>query len=439
MLFFPQRISTCKNYLTKIKPHNLQFFRGLRFDKRKVDSIEQFSDGPNHKLLEHLLDCYKEEKVLRAKLQRFPALLTAIKSIHRLDYRLTLKHDIKSIPDVDSHAAARVMDYLSLKKVDRRKLIEEPSHSKKIDRKRNNILKQLQQVNGIGPIKAHILVNNGCESVEQLREERFLKLLPKPVGEMFKHEKTVSSAITRKDGERFLVSKDTLRENLSREFDIHLAGDTLSRLGHKKLNELDILLFHPSYTILPQVLSETRVHTKYKIPNIHPTSPGSLFKESISDPIKKSGLDIFTYSKSNDQWDGLMKINDNVIGRARIYLLPMASKAAGLLTFTGDPSFVQSCRQRARKLSLHLNEFGLWHDGNGAHKKARPQDEDSPAITWEPFVIPDEAALLQKLQITYVEPHQRNSTNSTNKGNHFSEKPPWHIAKILSPVLQEAV
>lgn len=114
--------------------------------------------------------------------------------------------------------------------------------------------------------------------------------------------------------------------------------------------------------------------------------------------------------------------------------MPMASKAAALLTFTGSPVFGNECRQKARKKGLRLNEYGLWYSDNRGPTSSVP-----PAgTTWEFLKTPDEAALLQNLDIPYLEPHERDATGRHHSRVSFSEVPPWHVTKYIPVAIQDA-
>ena len=104
--------------------------------------------------------------------------------------------------------------------------------------------------------------------------------------------------------------------------------------------------------------------------------------------------------------------------------MPLTSKAAALLAFTGDKEFNRVCRKRAARVHMHLNEFGLWrqtmrdvdpaiNDLDLELEQGRDvesvQEEDQPQ--WEFVETPHEAALLRELGMGYIIPERRNFGN----------------------------
>lgn len=77
------------------------------------------------------------------------------------------------------------------------------------------------------------------------------------------------------------------------------------------------MLLHPTYTSLPRVISKIKIPDSHQSPNIYPIPPESLFKESVVSEIKERGLEVITFSSDDTHWDGLMKIDDEILGRTR--------------------------------------------------------------------------------------------------------------------------
>ena len=113
-------------------------------------------------------------------------------------------------------------------------------------------------------------------------------------------------------------------------------------------------------------------------------------------------------------------------------LMPQPSEAAAFLAFTGDTHFNLDCRKRAKRRGMHLNEFGLWRsklddrmlkqpgvnevdldniNGQGSY----PNTVQEYQTQWELVETPDEAALLQELDMGYIVPERRNLANLNTK------------------------
>lgn len=89
-------------------------------------------------------------------------------------------------------------------------------------------------------------------------------------------------------------------------------------------------------------------------------------------------------------------------------LVPLASEGASLIAFTGDSELNTALRLRASRRGLLLDEFGLWHWHAGG--------------SWELIEAPTERHIFDKLEIDYIEPHQRN--NPFDITAHTKPEPP---------------
>lgn len=93
-------------------------------------------------------------------------------------------------------------------------------------------------------------------------------------------------------------------------------------------------------------------------------------------------------------------------------LAPMKSKGAALLALTGDKEFSTDICNKAARLGLLLNEFGLWRWTPDIREYA---DEASNSKGYWFFVEGEsEAAVLRELGMSYVEPIKRNFTYLAN-------------------------
>lgn len=85
--------------------------------------------------------------------------------------------------------------------------------------------------------------------------------------------------------------------------------------------------------------------------------------------------------------------------------MPWESKASALLAATGDAEFNKDMRNKARKMGMHLNEFGLWRwvsspgDSGG--------NEDAREGHWERVPTSTEEDILQELGVEWIEPKRR--------------------------------
>jgi DNA polymerase beta thumb len=113
--------------------------------------------------------------------------------------------------------------------------------------------------------------------------------------------------------------------------------------------------------------------------------------------------------------------------------MPQPSEAAAFLAFTGDTQFNLDCRKRAKRRGMRLNEFGLWRpkfqdtppkptdindkvdSDNTEGQQSGPNFSQDDRAQWELVDTPDEAALLQELDMGYIIPERRNLANLNTK------------------------
>jgi DNA polymerase beta len=74
-------------------------------------------------------------------------------------------------------------------------------------------------------------------------------------------------------------------------------------------------------------------------------------------------------------------------------LVPPKSKGAALIALTGDGIFVRHIQDKARRLGLYLNEFGLWKWEDGVCKLVCSGSEEE---------------IFQHLGMDFVDPTRRN-------------------------------
>lgn len=92
-------------------------------------------------------------------------------------------------------------------------------------------------------------------------------------------------------------------------------------------------------------------------------------------------------------------------------LVPLKSKGAGLIAFTGDIQLNKDLRLRAAKIGLLLNEFGLWKWNPNDRPKdpAKPLEEIAPNDGyWQLIKAPTEQDIFNQLGMEYIKPHRRN-------------------------------
>jgi len=219
---------------------------------------------------------------------------------------------------------------------------------------------------------------------------------------------------------------------------------------------MDLIFFHPSHVHVPTpTLSSPSniVRLKKSFYNSSSTlaqRAASLLVNEVVKPLEERGLLAVTRSSGARKWQGVIRVPEKCDGvwedkgtrisgiqdvkgvfrRADFNLVPIKSRAAGLLALTGDTEFNKDLRTRASKLGMHLNEFGLWR-----WQTEDVKNEDEQKGFWELIKVESEEEILNELGLEYVEPEKRNfgfvvgKTKTTPKRSGLGK--PKKISRLL--------
>jgi DNA polymerase beta len=100
----------------------------------------------------------------------------------------------------------------------------------------------------------------------------------------------------------------------------------------------------------------------------------------------------------------------------------MKSRAAALISLTGDTELIRHLRLKAIKAGMHLNEFGLWRwisngspdlegkpiDADKAEHAEGTSEEQKKSGFWQLIPTTTEEDIFKELGMDFVEPSRRN-------------------------------
>ncbi|KAJ6504614.1 hypothetical protein C8R47DRAFT_1102923 [Mycena vitilis] len=377
------------------------------------------ADGPNHAILE-MLKSNKEEEAKRPDKNPYKirAFTSAIRVIGQLDHPIQSAAEAKALKGVGPGIFRRIQDFL-----------EAPGNAPDevdpgaLDQlKQNRVARmELEQVSGIGPIKARQLVAAGCRSLEQLRTTpEYLDMLSQVqrVGvTYFRHiEERVSRAEAESVGQ-------CIRDVLSAKYEVIIGGSY--RRGAPSSSDIDLIVLHPDHVHVP---FPTIFPPHIEIPPGTPkrkngTRPPSVLEDAIM-LLESRGIIAATLKNGDLKWHGMALLPDpelaikddqlaerkrrldaiekgeGVYRRLDINLVAQKSRGAALVGLTGDVDFNRDARMRATKLGMHLNEFGLW--------RWNENEEEPHEGFWELVRAETEEEVLREVGMDYVEPTKRN-------------------------------
>ena len=91
-------------------------------------------------------------------------------------------------------------------------------------------------------------------------------------------------------------------------------------------------------------------------------------------------------------------------------IVPQKSRGAGLLSLTGDNAFNKNISDTAKKLSLHLNNHGLWswHSNDNSSLKDAFEGLGTSPGHWRLVKSATEHDIFEELGMDFIEPEKRN-------------------------------
>ncbi|KAJ6508354.1 hypothetical protein C8R45DRAFT_967146 [Mycena sanguinolenta] len=386
------------------------------------------SCGPNHAILE-MLKSNKDEEALRPDRNPYKirAFTDAIRIIGKLDHPLRSANEAKTLKGVGPGIHRRIQDFFETAGDAPEDVDSEALQQLKEDRVARA---ELEQISGIGPVKARQLVAAGCRTIKQLQTTpEFLDMLSNVQRVGVTYFRHIEARVPRVDAE---AVAQCIRDVLSPKYEVIIGGSY--RRGAPTSSDIDLILLHPDHvhvpfpTVLPSHIKAPPAIRTRKKPN--GTRPSSVLHDDAVPILQSRGIIAATLSSGDLKWQGIVRLpdpdaaitgdqlaehrrrataienGDGVYHRADINLVAQKSRGAALLSLTGDTDFIRDVRVRATKVGTHLNEFGLWRWNDNMEE---PQEG-----FWELVRAETEDEVLRELAMEYVEPTKRNFSSLGN-------------------------
>jgi DNA polymerase/3'-5' exonuclease PolX len=334
-----------------------------------------------------LLSAHLENDATETIKQKFRVqqLKRVLNILKKFPYQITNIDDVKNISGIGKGSLKRIQEILSNGTLSE---IENKFTGKK--QKLIKGIQELEQVIGIGPQRAKILVTKyNITSVDDLKNKYKKKLVPlnDKILLGLKYYGIVKNNIPR--AEIDMINKYLMKvaSSIDKELGFIICGSY--RRGKSTSNDIDCLLYHPTITKIKQI----EFLDQYKLPNYL-----KLFVDKL---IQKEFLvDSLTDKKVSSKYMGFCKFNSNPIRRIDIRMVPIKSYYSAILYFTGPAELNTAMRKMAIKRKMLLNEYGLYIIEHG--KKIR---------------IPtnSEKEIFDLLGMDYLTPEQREQFNTGKK------------------------
>lgn len=211
-------------------------------------------------------------------------------------------------------------------------------------------VRELEQIHGIGTIKAIELVKQGVKSIDHLQQlitDNKLQVSDY-IMKGLKYYGKIKEDIPR---EEMLIYDEILHKAIN-QIDKTLHGVVAGSYRRQKLtsNDIDFLITTPN------------IHT---INQLETTSPmyNPLYKLILYLHQNNILIDDLTDKDINNKYMGYSQLLNKAIRRIDIRLVPYESYYPALLYMTGSGNFNAKMREVAKQLDYKLNEYGLFKEG----------------------------------------------------------------------------
>ncbi|KAF9464116.1 hypothetical protein BDZ94DRAFT_1162537 [Collybia nuda] len=384
------------------------------------------SNNKNEPILEMLRNHrYHEEQNPQTNGYKVRAFDNAIKAVSQLDYTIRLPGEARAVSGIGPGISKRIDEFLA-------------GHKSSHELRQATLRRaktELEAISGIGATKARKLIEAGCLGISDLQKPQYISMLTttQKIGVKYHHH--LRQAVTREETE---MITQFIRDNISSKYDVIITGSY--RRGAETSTDIELVIMHPNHVFVPVPETppngppESRIRkiinkTSFVNREIRSTSP--LFSDLVP-VLQDRGLVADNISSGIRRWQGIVRVpekNENgkwcsravrlsgieeLTGKFRrldLNLVPLKSKGAGLIAFTGDLQLNKDLRLRAAKMGFLLNEFGLWKwiANNRSKNPAESSEDILPSDGyWQLFRTSTEQEIFEHLGMDYIEPTRRN-------------------------------
>ncbi|KAI0696253.1 hypothetical protein BC835DRAFT_1342977 [Cytidiella melzeri] len=343
---------------------------------------------------------YGKARILRQAIERIAQLTIPIESVDDLDKVPRLNPDVKL-------SITRWLQSRELPNTDSKPF-------------RENHLKSLMTVPGIGRARAKELISAGAKTLGDLWKPEFFESLTDVQKSFLQLSNLIKEESDAQVAERV---QESVKNALIPTIDVVLVGDHRRGVSPSPITQL--LVINPKHEYVPSPASTT-THGNHTVKNVE-GKEGNPIAEMLG-VLRRRGIIAADFRVTSYKWTGVLRIpwrsengdwesqSDRLKGvqkrtgefkRVDIVFAPVKSRGAAMITATGDDSFVADVRKKARHLGLYFNEFGLWQfhpekpDSHEGKKKKLPG-------TWEHLPLQSEEEIFAKLGIDWLDPEKRN-------------------------------
>lgn len=315
----------------------------------------------------------KNTKEIQSHTYRLRSIKKALTVLKKLDFEITDSDQVKNMNDIGTGTLNRITEILNTGTLAELKNKYDADKQSKIEG-----IQTLEGVIGIGSAMAKKLVTEyGITNVAELKKavrDNQIKV-SNTVRLGLKYYGKVQGAIPRseiKQIERYLRKQAKLIDSQLKTI---ICGSY--RRGKSTSGDIDLLIYHPDVQTTEDIDAIKHSHLELLVELL--TDEGFL-------------LDNMTDKNYKIKYMGFCRLDSNPVRRIDIKYIPFISLPTAMLYFTGPFELNTIMRSRAKKRSMHLNEYGLYRVDDNGEKKLIPvnSEEDVFEILGMEYLSPEE-------------------------------------------------
>lgn len=296
-------------------------------------------------------------KDVQSHTYRLRSIKKALSVLKKLDFEITDASELKGMSDIGSGTLARISEILETGTLAELKNKYDDEKQRKIEG-----IQTLESVIGIGAAMAKKLVTEyGITSVAELkkavRDDRVKVSNTIKLG--LKYYGKVQGAIPRAE----IKQIDRYLRRQAKEIDTGLKTVICGsyRRGKPTSGDIDVLIYHPDVQSVEDIDALPHSHLE-------------LFVELLTD--EGFLLDNMTDKNYKIKYMGFCRFEDNPVRRIDIKYIPYLSLPTAMLYFTGPFELNTIMRSKAKKRSMHLNEYGIYRVIDGEKELIEVESEE---------------------------------------------------------------
>ncbi|KAJ8287312.1 hypothetical protein GJAV_G00050110 [Gymnothorax javanicus] len=331
--------------------------------KRKAPQ-ESLNEG----ITDFLIELANYEKNVNRAIHKYNAYRKAASVIAKYPQKIKSGSEAKKLDGVGAKIAEKIDEFLATGKLRKLEKIRNDDTSTSIN--------LLTRVTGIGPAAARKFVEDGVQTLDDLKKIEHKLNHHQQIG--LKYFEDFEKRIPRAEMEKMEALILQELEKVDPQYIGTICGSY--RRGAQSSGDIDILLTHPDYT--SQSEKQPRL--------LH----------SVVDHLESLGFVTDTLSKGDSKFMGVCQLareseeEDYLHRRIDIRLIPKDQYYCGVLYFTGSDIFNKNMRTRALEKSFTLNEYTI-----------RPLGVTG--IAGEPLAVDSEKDVFDYIMWKYREPKDR--------------------------------